>query len=127
MNKKDLKKFEDKLLSERARLTGNIRTIEDASRHDLGRDNSSDLSSYAESGTDNFELETSLNIASGASDWLGNVEDALKRLQAGTYGVCEMCHQEIPMKRLEVFPSARHCVACQDKLERKRRNNAGML
>lgn len=121
MNKKDLKKFEDKLLSERARLTGSIRTIEDASRHDSGRDNSADLSSYAESGTDTFELETSLNIASGASDRLSNVEDALIRLQDGTYGVCEMCQSEIPLKRLEVFPSARHCVACQDKFERHRR------
>jgi RNA polymerase-binding transcription factor DksA len=109
MNKKDAKKFEKLLLTERDRLSGNVRNIEDASRYESGRDNSGDLSSYAESGTDNFELETALNIASGESHWLNEVAEALVRIE-----------KEIPRKRLEVFPSARFCVTCQSEIEKQK-------
>jgi RNA polymerase-binding protein DksA len=118
MNKREQKKFEKLLLAERERLDGSIRTIEESSRSESGREGVGDFSSYAESGTDNFERETALNIASGESEWLNEVSDALKRLHDGTYGVCENCQEPIPKKRLEVFPSARHCVACQEKFER---------
>lgn len=119
MNKKDLKKFEKMLLAERDRLTGSIKSIEDASRYESGRDNSGDLSSYAESGTDNFELETALNIASGESHWLNDVSEALDRIQNGTFGICEGCEKEIPRKRLEAFPSAKFCVPCKEEIEKQ--------
>lgn len=120
MNKKDAKKFEKLLIAERDRLSGSIRNIEDASRYESGRDNSGDLSSYAESGTDNFELETALNIASGESHWLNEVTEALVRIEKGGYGTCEGCEKEIPRKRLEVFPSARFCVVCQGEIEKQK-------
>jgi len=119
MNKRDLKKFEKLLLAERDRLTGSIKNIEDASRYESGRDNSGDLSSYAESGTDNFELETALNIASGESHWLNDVSEALARIQSGTFGTCEGCEKEIPRKRLEAFPSAKYCVPCKEEIEKQ--------
>lgn len=119
MNKRDLKKFEKMLLAERDRLTGSIKSIEDASRYESGRDNSGDLSSYAESGTDNFELETALNIASGESHWLSEVSEALDRIQSGTFGICEGCEKEIPRKRLEAFPSAKFCVPCKEEIEKQ--------
>lgn len=119
MNKRDLKKFEKLLLAERDRLTGSIKNIEDASRYESGRDNSGDLSSYAESGTDNFELETALNIASGESHWLNDVSEALVRIQSGTFGTCEGCEKEIPRKRLEAFPSAKYCVPCKAEIEKQ--------
>lgn len=121
MTDKELKKFEKLLIDERTRLSGSIRNIEDISRNESGRDNTGDLSSYAESGTDNFELETALNIASGESNWLNEVTDALRRVQDGTYGVCENCEKDIPKKRLEVFPSARFCVQCQEQFEKENR------
>lgn len=120
MSKKDAKKFEKLLIAERDRLSGSIRNIEDASRYESGRDNSGDLSSYAESGTDNFELETALNIASGESSWLNEVTEALVRIEKGAYGTCEGCEKEIPRKRLEVFPSARFCVTCQSEIEKQK-------
>ncbi|MBX3180122.1 MAG: TraR/DksA C4-type zinc finger protein [Candidatus Hydrogenedentes bacterium] len=119
MNKRDLKKFEKMLLAERDRLTGSIKSIEDASRYESGRDNSGDLSSYAESGTDNFELETALNIASGESHWLNEVSEALDRIKSGAFGICEGCEKEIPRKRLEAFPSAKFCVPCKEEIEKQ--------
>lgn len=44
---------------------------------------------------------------------LDEIEAALGRLEAGTFGVCEMCAQPIPLARLRAMPTARHCVACQ--------------
>lgn len=119
MNKRDMKKFEKLLLTEAERLHGSIRNIEEASRNESPRESSGDLSSYAESGTDSFELETALNIASGESEWLNNIAEALRRLKDGTYGTCEMCESPIPKKRLEVYPSARYCVGCQEQYEKE--------
>lgn len=118
LNKKELQKFEKLLLAERERLTGNIRSIEDESRHDTGRDSGIDLAGYAETGTDNFERETALNIASVESERLAEIDDALKRIADGTYGICEGSGKPIPKKRLEVFPSARYCVEYQEEIER---------
>lgn len=120
MNKKEMKKFEKALLEERERLAGSIRSIEEASRHEAGRDNSGDLASYAEAGTDSFDLETSLHIASDESNRLADIEEALRRIEDANYGVCEMCEKEIPVKRLEVFPAARCCVQCQEQLEKQK-------
>ncbi len=119
MNKREAKKFEKLLLAEQQRLINGIRKIEESNLYESGKDNNSaDITAYAEVGTDNFERETALNIASGESDWLREIDDALNRINEGTYGVCEGCNKEIPKKRLEVFPSARFCVECQSKLER---------
>lgn len=120
MNKKEMKKFEKSLLEERDRLAGSIRSIEEASRHEAARDNSGDLAGYAEAGTDSFELETALHIASDESNRLADIEEALLRIQEGTFGVCEDCEKDIPVKRLEVFPAARRCVQCQEAIEKQR-------
>ncbi len=123
LTKTELKKFEKMLLEERARLVGSVRSIEEASRTETGRDAGADLTSYAESGTDSFELETSLNIASGESQRLMDIADALQRIQNGTYGVCEGSGKPIPKKRLEAFPAARYCVEYQEELEREQMHN----
>jgi RNA polymerase-binding transcription factor DksA len=57
-------------------------------------------------------------LADAAASELRQVEDALARLDAGTYGVCAGCGQPIPIARLEVRPFATHCVACAEKLGR---------
>lgn len=123
MNKRDLKKFEKILLAERERLIRGIKRLEEDTLYQPASDNNvSDLSSYAEVGTDNFERETALRVTSNESELLHEIECALERIKDGTYGICEGCGKEgkpIPKKRLEVFPAARYCVKCQEKLERE--------
>ena len=119
MNKKEAKKYEKLLLNELERLSTGIRNIEESALHDSVRETTGDLYSYAETGTDNFERETALNIATNESERLRDVNDALKRIETGTYGVCEGCEEPILKKRLEVFPSARYCVKCRSKLEKE--------
>ena len=118
MNKRDAKKFEKLLLAERARLCQGIKRIEDEALHESIRENNTDLTSFAEAGTDNFERETALNIASDESEWLEEISDALNRIKEGSYGVCGSCEVGIPVERLKVFPAARYCVECQSKYER---------
>ena len=119
MNKRDAKKFEKLLLAECAHLSQGIRRIEQEALSEPDHETSGDFSAYAEVGTDNFERETALNIASGEAQWLRGVNEALEKIRKGTYGVCEGCEKDIPRKRLEVFPSAKYCIQCQEKLEKE--------
>ena len=119
MNKRDLKKFEKQLMAEYERLTDGIRKLEKDTLYQPATDNNaSDLTSYAEVGTDNFERETALRVASGESEWLLDVQEALERIKSGKFGKCEGCDENIPKKLLEAFPAARYCIECQSKLER---------
>ena len=118
MKKREMKKFEKLLYAEREHLSKGIRTIEENTLEGTTRETGGDLQSFAEAGTDNNERETALRVASGESDWLREVTDALERIEAKTYGTCEGCEDSIPEKRLEVFPSARYCISCQGKLEK---------
>jgi RNA polymerase-binding transcription factor len=51
---------------------------------------------------------------------LKSVEEALARMEAGTYGVCLRCEEEITEKRLNAVPWASYCISCQEKLDRRR-------
>ncbi len=118
MKKRELAKFERMLLAERQRLSAGIQKLEEDTLYQPASDHVADVSSYAEVGTDSNDRETALSIASGESELLREVSDALRRINAGTYGSCEGCNEEIPKKRLEVFPAAAYCVECQSKLEK---------
>jgi DnaK suppressor protein len=114
------RKFQKLLEVELGRLSSHVRNIEESALQDSSvRETTGDLASYAEAGTDNFERETALNIATTESGRLRDINDALNRVENGAYGVCEGCEEEIPRKRLEVFPSARYCIKCQSKLEKE--------
>lgn len=49
---------------------------------------------------------------------LGAIDDALEKIEDGTYGVCEECGEDINKKRLKVLPFARFCIRCQEDMER---------
>jgi DnaK suppressor protein len=88
---------------------------------DLQRDRISDNAGddQADTGTKTFEREQELSLANGILDRIGQVEHALARLDAGTYGRCERCGNEIPKARLEAFPSVTLCVTCKQLEERR--------
>jgi DnaK suppressor protein len=71
----------------------------------------------------NRELDTSVVLRVRAE--LAEVEAALRRLDAGRYGLCEVCGQQIAAGRLEAMPAARYCVADQARAERDPRLRAG--
>lgn len=90
------------------------------------RDASGELSGYslhmADAGTDNFDREFALSLVSNEQEALYEIEESLKRLEAGTYGICEMCEKLIRKERLEAVPFARFCIQCQSGVEKDRRH-----
>ncbi|MFL6129797.1 MAG: TraR/DksA family transcriptional regulator [Mycobacteriales bacterium] len=73
----------------------------------------------ADAGSKTFEREQELSIANNRRDLLRQMERAMERLDAGTYGRCESCSQPIPKARLQAFPSATLCVRCKQREERR--------
>jgi DnaK suppressor protein len=73
----------------------------------------------ADSGTDNFDRDFALSLLSSDQDAIYEIEEALKRIEKNTYGVCELTSKAIPKARLEAIPWARFTVQAQAQLERE--------
>lgn len=71
------------------------------------------------------DVETHAALIERAEDRLRLLDQALARLDNGTYGICAECGEEIPLERLKALPFAVYCVDCQEKLNRTRRWGAG--
>ena len=121
MNKREMQKFKKLLFAEGEHLTKGIRTIGKDTLQAAGQEAATDMSSFAEAGTDNNDRETALRLAGGESQMLREVSEALLRIEEGTYGKCVDCDEEIPVKRLEVFPAAKRCVECKSRFEKERK------
>jgi RNA polymerase-binding transcription factor DksA len=73
----------------------------------------------ADAGSDAYEKDFALSLLSQEQDALYEIEEALKRIEVGSYGVCEMSNKAIPHARLEAIPFARFTVECQQQLEKE--------
>jgi DnaK suppressor protein len=122
LTEKDSKKFEGRLLEERARLLKELGYLEQNVLKQNPRDSSGDLSGYsfhmADAGTDAMEREKAFLFASTEGRALHDVDEALRRLYAGEYGMCESCGLAIAPQRLEVVPHARLCIKCKEREEK---------
>jgi RNA polymerase-binding transcription factor DksA len=99
-----------------ARLAATRATLDELA-HD--REGSNDDDEHDPEGvTLSSEWSRLTGLADAAAAELQEVDDAIARLDAGTYGVCASCGKPIPPARLEVRPFATHCVACAEKLGR---------
>ncbi len=124
MNKKDLQRFKKLIEDERRRVVQRIGMIEEEIQGMAASQsgNQSYSNHMADIGSDAIEQEQAFLHASQGTDYLMALEDALRRIEKGTYGVCEECNEKIPPRRLEAFLAARLCVKCQSKLERLQRS-----
>jgi DnaK suppressor protein len=73
----------------------------------------------ADAGSDAYDRDFALSLLSQEQDALYEIDQALKRIELGTYGVCEMSGKPIPHARLEAIPFARFTVECQSQLEKQ--------
>ena len=73
----------------------------------------------ADAGSDAYDRDFALSLLSQEQDALYEIDQALKRIELGTYGVCEMSGKHIPHARLEAIPFARFTVECQTQLEKQ--------
>ena len=88
----------------------------------LAEESAQELAGYslhmADSGTDNFDRDFALSLLSSDQDAVYEIEEALKRIERKTYGVCELTAKPIPRARLEAIPWTRFTVEAQAQLER---------
>src|SRR5262245_8258567 len=75
----------------------------------------------ADDGSDAYDRDFALSLLSQEQDALYEIDEALKRVELGTYGKCEMSGKPIPRARLEAIPFARFTVECQSQLEKQSR------
>jgi len=75
----------------------------------------------ADAGSDAYDRDFALSLLSQEQDALYEIEEALKRIELGTYGVCEMSGKTIMVARLEALPFARYTVECQAEVERQKK------
>lgn len=73
----------------------------------------------ADVATDTFEQEKTVALESHLRGTLNAVEDALRRLERGTYGLCEVCGRQISDARLEALPYATLCIECKTRQEKE--------
>lgn len=73
----------------------------------------------ADAGTDAFERDLALGMLSHEQDAVYEIEEALKRILDGTYGICELTGKRIPAARLEAVPWARFTAGAEAKLEKQ--------
>ena len=72
-----------------------------------------------DAGSDAYDRDFALSVLAKEQDALYEIEQALRRIQAGTYGICEISSQKIPQARLEAIPFARLTVECQAQWEKE--------
>ena len=77
----------------------------------------------ADAGSDAYDRDFALSLLSQEQDSLYEIDEALKRVLTGSYGICEMSNKPIPHQRLEVLPFTRYTVECQAELEKRNRFN----
>ena len=117
MKQQDLDFFKNLLQSKRAEANNTLAEFDRVS-NDAGRESSDDRSAYslhmADRGTDAMEREKSQLLAQRSGDYVEYVEEALERIDNGTFGVCRSCGGDIGRPRLEAVPTATQCVSCKE-------------
>ena len=113
--KADWQKFYNRLLELREQLLRQM--------NGLAKESAQEMAGYslhmADSGTDNFDRDFALSLLSSDQDAIYEIEEALKRIEKHTYGICELTGKQIPKARLEAIPWTRFTVQAQAQLEKE--------
>lgn len=132
-SKKDLEHFRQIILDKRDEIIEQLQNLKeqmlDPTTGEYINENSPYSLHMAEQGTDAMEREKTFLYAQRENKFLGYLEDALKRIDAGTYGICIECIDEpqhlcetcplIPKERLEAVPHSQHCLPIKQRQEKK--------
>lgn len=122
LSKEQLKYYEDMIQKE---LRESIAYIENINRDQSkgAKESSGDLSSYAfhqaDQGSDTNLMEQTVMLLEQERDKIRLLNDAMRRITDGSYGMCEICGCLIQDARLEIIPYARYCIECKEKDEVK--------
>jgi len=106
--------YYDRLIALRDRLTNQVgglakEAVEEISVHSMH---------MADAGTDNYDRDFALSLLSSGQNVLYEITEAIKRIENGTYGICEVTGKSIPRERLKAVPWARFTTEAEKQLER---------
>ena len=122
-NKKELTGFKKIIADRKEEILDGIKHISDDTLKKSQKDAAGDISGYtyhmADVATDTYDREFSLGLASNDRELLYELDDALKKIEEGSFGICEQCKTIISKTRLRAIPQARFCVKCQEKKEKR--------
>jgi RNA polymerase-binding protein DksA len=113
LTKREVQDLHDRLVDERNELRTQLLTIEEDTFAATQSDSSGDVGlddESADAGTATFEREKDLSIENNVRDLLQKIERALKRIEAGTYGVCDRCGKQIEKARIKALPYVDLCI-----------------
>ena len=117
MKEKELNDFRRRLKQEKEGLMQQIDRLEETGLSGNLRDSTGELSLYdnhpADSGDELFERSKDIALRDNAHILIERVERALGKVDEGTYGYCDTCHQQIPPARMRAIPWASECIECQ--------------
>ncbi len=114
LDKKTIAKFKKLLLKQREEIVGEVKQMVESSK-EMGQDGIQDIGDEA---ANIYNKQVLLSLNENERLRLLEVDEALDRIENGTYGICEECGGPISLKRLEVRPVAKYCVPCLTKLEK---------
>jgi DnaK suppressor protein len=118
----DHETLKQSLIREQGELLRDIRGLEritEELRTDRSGGNGGISNHMAEGASSTFDQERNLALLKNLRRTMSLVEAALKRMDEGTYGICEICGKPIDRARLETLPYAAQCVICQSRLEKR--------
>ena len=117
----ELETYRRSLLTLRARLKGDLDQMTDEALNRGNGDGSGNLSNVplhmADVGTENYDQEFTLGLIENEQETLEQVMEALARVDAGTYGICQECGNPVAKPRLQALPHTRYCIECARKVE----------
>lgn len=117
MTEKQKEEYKTSLLQRRALVLGDVSQMHESALNKSVAAASGDLSTVpyhmADVGTDNFEHEFTLGLIENEEEEIREIDEALERLDKGTFGICETCEKPIPKSRLKIIPYARLCIECK--------------
>lgn len=114
LDKKTIEYFRKILLKERERIIGDVKQMDESSK-EMGTDGIQDIGDEAAT---IYNKQILLTLNENERMRLRELDEALDRIESGTYGVCEECGEPVGLKRLGVRPVAKYCVPCLTKLEK---------
>ena len=125
VNKKELKIFKGLLLKKREEVGEGIEHVSADTLKKSQKEAAGDISAYtyhmADVATDTYDREFSLSLGSSEREMLYEVNEALKRIEDATYGICESCLKLIAKTRLKAVPHAKLCLKCKKAQEESRK------
>jgi RNA polymerase-binding protein DksA len=118
-NKKELDRYRQILLRKRGELVGDVADLEQQALQGASGSLSHTPQHMAEQGSEAYDQALQLDLAAADRKLIREIDDALKRIEAGSYGVCELTGNPIKQERLEELPWARYSIEAARELERR--------